>query len=77
MAVASPYAVFRAADLGWPVAPPPFIPASRPAAPAAARPARPRKRASAGGTGSQGRRPSAARLATLIQGDLFQSLPLG
>ncbi|MFM7651859.1 MAG: hypothetical protein ACKO5M_02870 [Vulcanococcus sp.] len=72
MAVASPYAVFRAADLSWPSASPPLHTSI--AGGSTARPARACKRHVAGAGRSQ---PSAARLATLIQGELFQTLPLG
>jgi hypothetical protein len=64
MAVASPYAVFRAVDLGWPLA----MPAIREPHPPAATPAQgsPRKRSSSGL-----RRRTAPQWNTLIQGELF------
>ena len=58
MAVASPYAVFRAADLAWPATPPPL---NTPTAKA---------------DGAVRSRPTAARLVTLIQGELFPSQAL-
>ena len=60
MAVASPYAVFRAADLAWPVSP-------RLAAPLSPEPAASRAAA----------HPKAGSPVRLIQGDLFQPLPVG
>jgi hypothetical protein len=63
MAVASPYAVFRAVDLGWPLAMPAIANAP---APASAAP--PRKRSG----GNRGlRRRTAPQWNTLIQGELF------
>jgi hypothetical protein len=70
MAIASPYAVFRAVDVGWPppaltVSPPPSLePAQRP---------RPRRRKRAQGPLSvgMGHGPSWQRV---VQGELFQQL---
>ena len=68
MAVASPYAVFRAVDLGWPLA----MPASREPVPSPASAAThgsqatPRKRSTSGL-----RRRRAPQWNTLIQGELF------
>ena len=72
MAVASPYAVFRAADLAWPAAAAPLLagPAvidRRPAAP-------PRKRAIRGSTQARACRPA---FASLIQGELFAEWTAG
>ena len=73
MAVASPYAVFRATDLNWIGAAPSFA-GPPPAAPAITKPAprnsSPRKRPT---YNAKRQRPAAARLVTLIQGELFQS----
>ena len=73
MAVASPYAVFRAVDLGWPLAMPALREPPQPAslAPAtrstmATASASPRKRSSSGL-----RRRTAPQWNTLIQGELF------
>ena len=73
MAVASPYAVFRAVDLGWPLAMPVLkaepVEASHTTAelePAAGR-STPTKRRYGGGL----RRRSAPQWNTLIQGELF------
>ena len=63
MAVASPYAVFRAVDLGWPLAMPAIT-----NAPAPASVAPPRKRSG----GNRGlRRRTAPQWNTQIQGELF------
>lgn len=77
MAVASPYAVFRAVDLGWPLAMPALREPPQPAslAPAtrstmatatSSASASPRKRSSSGL-----RRRTAPQWNTLIQGELF------
>jgi hypothetical protein len=69
MAVASPYAVFRAVDLGWPLAMPAIrepAPAPAPNASAPAGIGTPRKRSSTGL-----RRRTAPQWNTLIQGELF------
>ncbi len=75
MAVASPYAVFRAVDLGWPLAMPAIgeplpAPAARVLTSASTSPSAssntPRKRSSTGL-----RRRSAPQWNTLIQGELF------
>ena len=63
MAVASPYAVFRAVDLGWPLAMPALA-----SAPATESAAPPRKRS--GGNRGLRRRPAPQRN-TRIQGELF------
>lgn len=79
MAVASPYAVFRAVDLGWPMAMPVIenmpvikpepdrpVQGNRPNVPPAGRIA-PTKRRYGGGL----RRRTAPQWSTLIQGELF------
>ena len=73
MAVASPYAVFRAVDLGWPLAMPAIreplpAPAARVLTSTSTSPSSntPRKRSSTGL-----RRRSAPQWNTLIQGELF------
>jgi hypothetical protein len=73
MAVASPYAVFRAVDLGWPTAMPVIKPepdrpvqGNRPNVPPAGR-ITPTKRRYGGGL----RRRTAPQWSTLIQGELF------
>jgi len=68
MAVASPYAVFRAVDLGWPLAMPAIREPAQPAASATSHgsPSSPRKRSSSGL-----RRRTAPQWNTLIQGELF------
>ena len=75
MAVASPYAVFRAVDLGWPLAmpalreppqPASLAPATRSTMATASAGSSPRKRSSSGL-----RRRTAPQWNTLIQGELF------
>jgi hypothetical protein len=70
MSVASPYAVFRAGDLGWP----PVLAVVPSATPAQVdvRKARPRKRSVAGTDMRAARQP---RWSALVQGELFPWQP--